>query len=130
MADLVTSESRRYLHGIQNTIISDDDAGVVLNIIPSNNQLALIDEMEVDGTLTVYGDAYVTSSKSDDSLKEGALGNPSVDGYVLSSTTAGARSWVANGAQTYAQIIAILGFEPLSSCGYGLCYGLKYGGRG
>ena len=62
MADLVTSESRRWLHGIQNTIISDDDAGVVLNIIPSNNQLALIDEMEVDGTLTVYGDAYVTSS--------------------------------------------------------------------
>ena len=61
--------------------------------------------------------------------KEGALGNPSVDGYVLSSTTAGARSWVANGAPTYAQIIAILGFEPLSSCGFGLCYGLKYGGR-
>ena len=64
-----------------------------------------------------------------DSEKEEALGNPSVDGYVLSSTTAGARSWVANGAPTYAQIIAILGFEPLSSCGYGLCYGLKYGGR-
>ena len=64
-----------------------------------------------------------------DSEKEDALGNPSVDGYVLSSTTAGARSWVANGAPTYAQIIAILGFEPLSSCGHGLCYGLKYGGR-
>jgi len=64
-----------------------------------------------------------------DSEKEEALGNPSVDGYVLSSTTAGARSWVANGVPTYAQIIAILGFEPLSSRGYGLCYGLKYGGR-
>ena len=29
---------------------------------------------------------------------EPSLGNPSVSGYVLSSTTAGARSWVANGA--------------------------------
>ena len=68
MADLVTSESRRYLHGIQNTIISDDDTGVALNVIPADNQLALIDEMEVDGTLTVYGDVYVTSSKNADSL--------------------------------------------------------------
>ena len=68
MADLVTSESRRYLHGIQNTIISDDDTGVALNEVPDGNQLALVDQMEVDGTLTVYGDAYVTSSKNADSL--------------------------------------------------------------
>ncbi len=31
---------------------------------------------------------------------EGAIGNPSVDGYVLSSTIAGVRSWVASGAGT------------------------------
>jgi len=31
-------------------------------------------------------------------LKENALGNPSTDTYVLSSTVAGVRSWVANGS--------------------------------
>ena len=30
---------------------------------------------------------------------------------------------------TYARIISVLGFIPLSTCGYGSCYGLKYGGR-
>ena len=55
MAELVTSESRRYLHGIQNTIISDDDTGVALNVIPVDNQLALLESATVTGTLTVYG---------------------------------------------------------------------------
>ncbi len=29
---------------------------------------------------------------------EAALGNPTTNGYVLSSTTAGVRSWIANGS--------------------------------
>jgi len=33
-----------------------------------------------------------------DSEKEPALGNPLTDGYVLSSTTSGVRSWIANGS--------------------------------
>ena len=42
----------------------------------------------------VYGDITLTAG---DVGAEPALGNPSVNGYVLSSTTAGVRSWVAPG---------------------------------
>jgi hypothetical protein len=34
-------------------------------------------------------------------LKENSLGDPSVDGYVLSSSVAGVRSWVANNTDIY-----------------------------
>jgi len=44
--------------------------------------------LPVSGTLATIADLVT---------KENALGNPSTDGYVLSSTTAGARSWVAQG---------------------------------
>lgn len=64
-----------------------------------------------------------------DSEKERSLGNPPVDGYVLSSTTAGIRSWVAQGTPTYAAIVAVLGFEPLSPYGFGAAFGVRFGGR-
>ena len=150
---LVNDRSPRYLHGFQRDV---NDSGELPHTIPENNQVTYIDSFTNYGVDTIYGKEFVIAASSGradaasitntpagniaattvqaainelDLEKEEALGNPSVDGYVLSSTTAGARSWVANGAPTYAQIIAILGFEPLSSCGYGLCYGLKYGGR-
>ena len=146
---LINDRSPRYLHGFQRDV---NDSSELPHTVPENNQVTYIDSFTNYGVDTVFGKEFVISASDGndpriqealnlattvqaavdelDSEKENSLGNPSVDGYVLSSTTAGARSWVANGAPTYAQIIAILGFEPLSSCGYGLCYGLKYGGRG
>ena len=64
-----------------------------------------------------------------DSEKEPYLGNPSVDGHVLSSTVSGTRSWVAPGTPTYDAIVAVLGFEPLSPYGFGAAFGVKFGGR-
>jgi len=43
-------------------------------------------------------ESQVTNLTTDLAAKEPALGNPSVTGYVLSSTTGGARSWVAQSA--------------------------------
>jgi hypothetical protein len=64
-----------------------------------------------------------------DSEKEPSLGNPAVDGHVLSSTVSGARSWVAQGTPTYSAIVAVLGFEPLSPYGFGVAFGVRFGGR-
>jgi len=43
---------------------------------------------------SINGLATVTYVDNQDDLKENNLGNPLVDGYVLSSTVAGVRSWV------------------------------------
>ena len=64
-----------------------------------------------------------------DSEKEPSLGNPTVDGHVLSSTVSGTRSWVATVTPTYEAIVAVLGFEPLSPYGFGAAFGVKFGGR-
>lgn len=49
-------------------------------------------------------DIYLPATASDIyyslAAKENSLGNPGTSGYVLSSTTAGVRSWVANGGGT------------------------------
>jgi len=39
---------------------------------------------------------YLTKIKSEVEAREPSLGNPPTDGYILSSTTSGTRSWVAN----------------------------------
>jgi len=41
------------------------------------------------------GSANITINAVDATAREAALGNPGADGYVLSSTSAGSRSWVA-----------------------------------
>lgn len=43
---------------------------------------------------TAIADAYISSAAAWNA-KEGGLGNPSTSGYLLSSTSAGVRSWVA-----------------------------------
>ena len=65
---------------------------------------------EKAGTLHTHDDRYYTETEVDSALagkasiththtdKENALGNPSTDGYVLSSTAAGVRSWILNGS--------------------------------
>ena len=46
-------------------------------------------------TLSYDNSTYSLSSHNHSGVYEPALGNPSITGYVLSSTTAGVRSWVA-----------------------------------
>jgi len=41
--------------------------------------------------------AYATAGHNHAGVYEPALGNPGVDGYVLSSTATGVRSWLAPG---------------------------------
>jgi hypothetical protein len=59
-----------------------------------------LDDLAVMKEDTLSGGNYYTQRQVDSiaALKEAALGNPGTDGYVLSSTTAGVRSWVANGS--------------------------------
>jgi hypothetical protein len=49
---------------------------------------------------SIDGLATVTYVDDQDDLKENDLGNPLVDGYVLSSTIAGVRSWVEQGGSS------------------------------
>ena len=167
MAELVTSESRRYLHGIQK---ETNDTTELPYTVPVDNQVTYIDSFTNYGVDTVYGHEYVIASGSSptvhnalpgrsdadahpasaiantpagniaattvqaainelDSEKEPSLGNPSADGHVLSSTVSGARSWVAPGTQTYDAIVTVLGFEPLSPYGFGVAFGVRFGGR-
>ena len=134
MAELVTSESRRYLHGIQNTIISDDDTGVALNVIPADSQLALLESATVTGTLTVYGDFIVSGLEGGAAYSTFSASNVTVvpTGSISSTNAQAALAELDSEKEpllTYARIISVLGFIPLSTCGYGSCYGLKYGGR-
>lgn len=59
---------------------------------------------------------------TDISGKEDSLGNPSTTGYVLSSTTAGVRSWVANGSgsQTWPSTAGIAVYGGSSAWGSSL----------
>jgi len=50
-------------------------------------------------------------------LKENALGNPSANGYVLSSTTSGTRTWIANGTGTGTGVTAVTSISPITSSG-------------
>ena len=134
MADLVTSESRRYLHGIQNTIIADDETGVALNVIHADNQLALLGSATVTGTLTIYGDFVVSGLAGGAAPSTFSALNVTVTptGSISSTNAQAALAELDSEKEpllTYARIISVLGFTPLSPCGYGSCYGLKYGGR-
>lgn len=143
MADLVTSESRRWLHGIQRTIVTDDDTGPALNVIPEDDQLTLTDEIEVQGELEVYGDLFIQSHAESPDWHNWLNGRSEPNVHPASSigvtpvggvTETDVQGAIANldsrsGTHSYATLISILGFAPLSSCGYGYCYGTMYGGR-
>jgi hypothetical protein len=73
---------------------------------------------------TLAGGGYYTQRQADSIalLKENSLGNPGIDGYVLSSTAAGVRSWVANGAgsQTWPAAAGIMVYAGSSTFGTSL----------
>lgn len=59
-------------------------------------------------------DGYLTSTNWNTfNNKENSLGNPSQNGYVLSSTTTGTRSWVANG--TPGAVTSVGATSPITS---------------
>jgi hypothetical protein len=59
-----------------------------------------IGSTELDETDAGYLDGFTSDPQTQISGKEDVLGNPGSDGYVLSSTTAGVRSWIANSTVT------------------------------
>src|SRR6516225_6381467 len=73
-----------------------------LTIAPSANSVTMVPNTAPGTGLTQQ---FLTSVNSDGTFNsaavsgfEPALGNPGTNGFVLSSTTGGVRSWVANGA--------------------------------
>lgn len=69
-------------------------------------------ETEVNTALSGKSDTSHTHSD-----KENVLGNPSTDGYVLSSTASGTRSWIANGSGGGATTFLALTDTPASYTG-------------
>jgi len=63
-------------------------------VLPSTTWIGGI----VDGTEISYLDGVTSSIQTQINGKESSLGNPSTDGYVLSSTAAGVRSWIPPGS--------------------------------
>src|SRR5574337_1723886 len=59
---------------------------------------------------------HIASNTSAIAGKENSLGNPSTNGYVLSSTTSGARSWVPNGSGSSGTVTSV-------GSGYGITGG-------
>ena len=89
---------------ITGTLSAQSDLAVALNAKVASTTLASwtgASTISTVGTIgsgiwngTSIGDSYIASAATWNA-KEPALGNPSVSGYVLSSTTGGARTWIA-----------------------------------
>jgi len=73
------------------TLVTALDGADVLPIVNGGST------KKVTVTKIQEGLATTTYVDSQDATKENALGNPSTNGYVLSSSTAGVRTWVAQG---------------------------------
>lgn len=91
-----TAEGLPYVDWRGQLITAGAGAGIT-----THNQLAGLDQddhpqyhNDVRGDIRYYTQAQVDGALG---AKENALGNPSTDGYVLSSTVAGVRSWIPPG---------------------------------
>jgi hypothetical protein len=77
------------------TKVDDTNVTLTLGGTPATSLLAAVSlTLGWTGTLA---DSRIASAATWNA-KEPALGNPGVDNYVLASTAAGVRSWIANGA--------------------------------
>ena len=71
MADLVTSESPRYLHGIQK---DTNETTELPHTVPVDNQVTYIDSFTNYGVDTIYGKEYVlAASEGNDPRIQDAL---------------------------------------------------------
>lgn len=97
-----------------------------ITYVPSPTSGTIVSSTGEDGTIPLAGSinaglfspAEKTTLSGLVTLKENALGNPSVTGYVLSSTTAGQRTWIANGTGSGGSgITSITATSPITSSG-------------
>ena len=84
MADLVTSESRRYLHGIQK---ETNDTTELPYTVPVDNQVTYIDSFTNYGVDTVYGNEYVIAAGSSPTVHNALSGRAGADAHPASSIT-------------------------------------------
>lgn len=84
--------------GTEYSLLHSGDIGVT---VQAYNQYLPTWPSSVNNTEVSYLDGVTSSIQTQLTGKEASLGNPSVTGYVLSSTSAGVRSWVAAGGMVY-----------------------------
>ena len=75
-------------------------------------------KMTAVGTFALDTNAYSLTSHNHSGVYEPVLGNPSTNGYVLSSTAAGVRSWVAQSGGSYTLPLAANGTRGGVQVGY------------
>jgi len=91
---------------MKTAFLKVNDAIRLLNRLQLYNDSTNAQERKIlDGALITtaelnYGVGVISPIQTQLNGKEPVLGNPVTTGYVLSSTTAGVRSWVANGTGT------------------------------
>ena len=121
--------------GTGTNILLDDGNTLAVSTIPTVTPSALTKVDDTNVTLTLGGspstallqgvsltlgwagtlaDSRIASATTWNA-KENSLGNPVQDGYVLSSTTTGARSWVANG--TPGAVTSVGATSPITTSG-------------
>jgi hypothetical protein len=89
------------------TIISNTGADATIPLTDSTNA----------GLFSAAEKTALSGLPASVALKENALGNPSINGYVLSSTTTGTRTWIANGSGTGSGVTAVTSISPITSSG-------------
>jgi len=105
------------------TVAIDDVSDIVITTPADNEVLAYdsggnwINQTPAEAGLAEASHTHVEADITDLGSYEPALGNPASDGYVLSSTAAGTRSWVANTAATAPTEFRIPLFHPTSTTG-------------
>ena len=81
MADLVTSESPRYLHGFQRDV---NDPGELPHTVPEDNQVTYIDSFTNYGVDTIYGKEFVIAASSGRADASGITNTPA--GNIAATT--------------------------------------------
>lgn len=108
----------------RGTITASGNSITIFGISLTDTQILEGDSLvkaTYDSTLGSYRAVIVKNVSGEDlvdttqlATKEDSLGNPATDGYVLSSTTGGTRSWVANGSSYFDSSLATI-YNPGAS---------------
>lgn len=101
-------------HGGSNSVQSVT-GNIVNNADPLNPVVNGISQSQLDDSALAIRGSFYLKSQIDAFLvsKENSLGNPSTNGYVLSSTTGGTRSWIPNGSGGVGTVTSVSANAPL-----------------
>ena len=99
---------------IPSALTKVDDTNVTLTLGGSPSTALLQGVSLTLGWVGTLADSRIASAVTWNA-KENSLGNPAQDGYVLSSTTTGTRSWVANG--TPGAVTSVGATSPITTSG-------------